>query len=82
MARFKDVKIAMPGGDAIGARPIDYHVKNFTKMGADTYQDHEFLYGKADKLQAQRFVLDYPSVGTTENLMMALVLVEGKYMDC
>ena len=75
LARFKSVKLAMPGGDAIGARPVDYHIKNFTKMGAQVHQDNEFLYGKADKLQAQRFVLDYPSVGTTENLMMALVLV-------
>ncbi|MFA5998563.1 MAG: UDP-N-acetylglucosamine 1-carboxyvinyltransferase [Candidatus Babeliales bacterium] len=78
LARFKSVKIAMPGGDAIGARPLDYHIKNFKKMGADVYQDNEFLHATADKLQAQRFVLDYPSVGTTENLMMALVLVEGQ----
>jgi len=78
LARFKSVKIAMPGGDAIGARPIDYHIKNFRKMNADVYQDNEFLYATTDHLQSQRFVLDYPSVGTTENLMMALVLVEGE----
>ncbi|MCX5923619.1 MAG: UDP-N-acetylglucosamine 1-carboxyvinyltransferase [Candidatus Dependentiae bacterium] len=78
LARFKSVKIAMPGGDAIGARPIDYHIKNFKKMGADVYQDNEFLYATAQTLTPQRFVLDYPSVGTTENLMMALVLVEGE----
>lgn len=78
LARFKSVKIAMPGGDAIGARPIDYHIKNFKKMGADVYQDAEFLYASTDKLNAQRFILDYPSVGTTENLLMALVLVEGE----
>lgn len=78
LAQFKSVKIAMPGGDAIGARPIDYHIKNFVKMGAQAYQDAEFLHGFATTLQAQRFVLDYPSVGATENLMMALVLVQGE----
>lgn len=78
LAQFKSVKIAMPGGDAIGARPIDYHIKNFSKMGAQVYQDREFLYGSAQELRAGRFVLDYPSVGATENLMMALVLVSGE----
>lgn len=77
LTQFKTVKIAMPGGDAIGARPIDYHIKNFKKLGADVYQDHEFLYGSAQQLHAQRLVLDYPSVGATENLLMALVFVPG-----
>lgn len=78
LVQFKSVKIAMPGGDAIGARPIDYHIKNFAKMGAQAYQDNEYLYGTTKKLHAARFVLDYPSVGATENLMMALVLVPGE----
>jgi len=78
LTQFKDAKVAMPGGDAIGARPVDYHIKNFKKLGADVWQDENFLYGKADKLQAQRLILDYPSVGATENLLMALTLVEGE----
>lgn len=78
LTQFKSVKIAMPGGDAIGTRPIDYHIKNFIKMGAQVHLDHEFLYGLAENLIAQRLVLDYPSVGATENLMMALVLVPGE----
>lgn len=78
LARFKEVKLAMPGGDAIGVRPIDYHIKNFIKMGASVYQEDDFLYAKTDGLKPQRFVLDYPSVGATENLMMALVLVSGR----
>lgn len=78
LAQFKEAKVAMPGGDAIGARPVDYHIKNFKKLGADVWQDENFLYGKADKLQAQRLILDYPSVGATENLLMALTLVEGE----
>jgi len=78
LTQFKSVKIAMPGGDAIGVRPIDYHIKNFKKLGAQIEQDRDYLYGNAQQLQAQRLVLDYPSVGATENLMMALVLVEGE----
>ncbi|MBI2345134.1 UDP-N-acetylglucosamine 1-carboxyvinyltransferase [Candidatus Dependentiae bacterium] len=78
LTQFKDVKVAMPGGDAIGVRPLDYHIKNFKKLGADVWQDENFLYGKAYNLQAQRLVLDYPSVGATENLLMALTLVEGE----
>ncbi len=78
LAQFKNVKVAMPGGDAIGARPIDYHMKNFKKLGAQVYQDQDFLYGVAQNLQPQRLVLDYPSVGATENLLMALVLTPGE----
>jgi UDP-N-acetylglucosamine 1-carboxyvinyltransferase len=78
LAQFKSVKLAMPGGDAIGARPLDYHIKNFTKLGARVEQDNQYLYGVAEQLVPQRLILDYPSVGATENLMMALVLTEGE----
>lgn len=78
LAQFKSVKLAMPGGDAIGARPVDYHIKNFKKLGAQVEQDRDFLYGSASQLQAQRLVLDYPSVGATENLLMALTLTPGE----
>ena len=78
LARFKTVQIAMPGGDAIGARPIDYHIKNFKKLGALVVQDGEYLQVSVDHLKNQRLVLDYPSVGATENLMMALVLTDGE----
>jgi UDP-N-acetylglucosamine 1-carboxyvinyltransferase len=78
LAQFGSVKIAVPGGDAIGARPLDYHIKNFKKLGAQVHQDAEFLYGEAETLSAQRLILDYPSVGATENLMMALVVVPGQ----
>jgi UDP-N-acetylglucosamine 1-carboxyvinyltransferase len=78
LTQFKQTKVAMPGGDAIGARPLDYHIKNFKKLSADVWQDSDFLHGKADKLQASRLVLDYPSVGATENLLMALTMVEGE----
>lgn len=78
LTQFKNAKVAMPGGDAIGARPVDYHIKNFKKLGAQVHQDADFLYGVAPQMQAQRLVLDYPSVGATENLLMALTMVEGE----
>lgn len=77
MARFKCADLAFPGGDAIGARPIDYHLKNFKKMGACITQTSGLISLKAEKLLAQRFVLDYPSVGATQNILMAAVLVSG-----
>lgn len=78
LARFDDVKLALPGGDEIGARPIDFHIKNFIKMGARVHQDDDFLYAEATKLNPYKIVLDYPSVGATENLLMALTLVQGE----
>lgn len=77
LARFNCADIAFPGGDAIGARPIDYHLKNFKKMGADVSKTLNLISLKAEKLKAQRFVLDYPSVGATQNILMAAVLVPG-----
>ena len=77
LARFSKVDIALPGGCVIGSRPIDYHLKNFMKLGVIINQQEDFLYAYTDKLVAQRLVLDYPSVGATENLMMAAVLAKG-----
>ncbi len=77
LARFHAADVAFPGGDAIGARPIDYHLKNFKKMGAIISQQGNVISLKADQLTPQRFVLDYPSVGTTQNILMAAVLVPG-----
>ncbi len=77
MARFHQADLAFPGGDAIGARPIDYHLKNFKKMGAVITQAANLISLKAETLTAQRFVLDYPSVGATQNILMAAVLVPG-----
>lgn len=77
LARFRAADVAFPGGDAIGARPIDYHLKNFKKMGATITQQGNVISLRAEKLQAQRFVLDYPSVGATQNILMAAVLVPG-----
>lgn len=77
LARFGRADIAMPGGCLIGTRPIDIHLKNFEKMGVVLQHEAEFLNVKADVLTAQRLVLDYPSVGATENLLMAAVKTPG-----
>jgi len=77
LGRFGSADLAMPGGDEIGARPIDYHLKNFRKMGAKITQSLDLISLKAEKLIAQRFILDYPSVGATQNILMAAVLVSG-----
>lgn len=77
LARFSKAEIALPGGCILGERPIDLHIKNFEKMGVNFTIDGEFLTGTAHKLIAQKIILDYPSVGATENLMMAAVATTG-----
>lgn len=77
LARFSKAEIAMPGGCTIGSRPINYHLNNFVKMGVEIETNSEFLTANAFKLQATKLVLEYPSVGATENVMMAAVLTPG-----
>ncbi|SHH19576.1 UDP-N-acetylglucosamine 1-carboxyvinyltransferase [Tepidibacter thalassicus] len=77
LARFKNSKISMPGGCAIGTRPIDLHLKGFKSLGATIEMDHGFVEAKAEKLVGTKLYLDFPSVGATENIMMAAVLAEG-----
>ncbi|MBN1549106.1 UDP-N-acetylglucosamine 1-carboxyvinyltransferase [Candidatus Babeliales bacterium] len=77
LARFSRADIALPGGCGIGKRPIDYHIKNFEKMGVRYKSNGDMLLATVKQLQAQRLILEYPSVGATENLMMAAVLTPG-----
>jgi UDP-N-acetylglucosamine 1-carboxyvinyltransferase len=77
LARFGKADIALPGGCVIGARPIDYHLKNFERMGVSIEASNDFICAKASTLRPTKLVLDYPSVGATENVMMAAVLVQG-----
>ena len=78
LARFGKVEVAMPGGDAIGTRPIDLHLKAFAKMGAIVDQSGDGVAAYAPVgLRSVRCVLDYPSVGATENILMAAVLAPG-----
>ncbi len=77
LARFGMADIAMPGGCVLGARPIDFHLKAFKKMGT-RYTQHDDSLMAEGTLKAVEHVLEYPSVGATENIMMASVLTEGK----
>lgn len=78
LAKFKKGKIYMPGGCAIGTRPIDLHIKGFETMGAKVFMDHGEIKMDAKDLFGGIVYLDFPSVGATENLMMAASLAKGK----
>ena len=77
LSRFNHTKISMPGGCAIGTRPIDLHLKGFRCLGADVEIDHGFVEARTEKLKGSKLYLDFPSVGATENIMMAATLAEG-----
>lgn len=77
LARFGKADIALPGGCVIGTRSIDYHVKNFQKMGVHIETKGDMLTAHTAHLDAQNIVLAYPSVGATENIMMAATLIQG-----
>ena len=77
LARTGKARIALPGGCAIGARPIDLHLKGFHALGAEIIEGHGYVEAVAEKLIGNNIYLDFPSVGATENIMMAAVLAEG-----
>ncbi|WP_188207596.1 UDP-N-acetylglucosamine 1-carboxyvinyltransferase [Alkalibacillus aidingensis] len=78
LARYGHAKVAMPGGCAIGSRPIDQHLKGLEAMGATVHVGNGYVEAFAsDRLHGARIYLDFPSVGATENLMMAAALAEG-----
>lgn len=77
LARIGKVKISLPGGCAIGTRPIDLHLKGLSLMGANITLGHGYIEAYAEKLRGETIYLDFPSVGATENLMMAGCLAEG-----
>jgi UDP-N-acetylglucosamine 1-carboxyvinyltransferase len=78
IGRFGEFHISLPGGCAIGDRPVNFHMKGFTKMGAQVFDKAGLLSAKAKKLTGTTICLDYPSHTGTENLMMAAVLAEGQ----
>lgn len=78
IARFGKFKLSLPGGCNIGTRPIDLHLKGFAALGAMVNFGHGYVEAYADKLVGNKIYLDFPSVGATENIMMAAVLAEGK----
>jgi UDP-N-acetylglucosamine 1-carboxyvinyltransferase len=77
LAKNGYAKIPLPGGCSIGSRPIDLHLKGFKALGAKVCVEHGFVEIKAAKLKGTRIYLDFPSVGATENIMMAASLAEG-----
>ena len=77
LGRCKKATLAFPGGDAIGKRPIDFHLINFEKMGAKISSEGNTICAIADSLHPGKFIFDYPSVGATENILMAALCVQG-----
>ena len=77
LARLKRAKISLPGGCAIGARPVDYHIKGFEALGAQVEVEKGYIEAKVNKLKGDDIYLDFPSLGATENIMMAACFAEG-----
>lgn len=77
LARLGRARVALPGGCAIGTRPIDLHLKGFEAMGASIKIENGYVEAVAEKLYGARIYLDFPSVGATQNLMMGAVYAEG-----
>ncbi|NFN86564.1 UDP-N-acetylglucosamine 1-carboxyvinyltransferase [Clostridium sporogenes] len=78
ISRFGKFKISLPGGCNIGTRPIDLHLKGFTALGAKVNIGHGYVEAVADNLIGNKIYLDFPSVGATENIMMAAVMAKGE----
>ncbi|CAM3970559.1 UDP-N-acetylglucosamine 1-carboxyvinyltransferase [Smaragdicoccus niigatensis] len=78
MARCRRAIVALPGGDAIGNRPLDMHQAGLELLGARSWVEHGCLMAEADALTGANIGLDFPSVGATENILMAAVLAEGE----
>lgn len=78
LAKTGRTRISLPGGCPIGVRPVDLHLKGFAAMGAKITTGHGYVEAKTENLHAAKIYLDFPSVGATENLIMAAVLAEGQ----
>ena len=78
LGKFKKAEIAYPGGCQIGARPIDIHIKGFKALGAKVVEKHGYIYCNGENLKSGEVLLDFPSVGATESLMMCACLLDGE----
>ncbi|KVE77367.1 UDP-N-acetylglucosamine 1-carboxyvinyltransferase [Burkholderia cepacia] len=78
LARFGEAKVSLPGGCAIGARPVDQHIKGLQAMGAEIGIEHGFIEARAKRLKGARIVTDMITVTGTENLLMAATLADGE----
>ena len=77
LARFGHAHVALPGGCVLGDRPVDYHLKGLAALGATSERRGEYIESRVTSFKAARIVLEYPSVGATENILMAAVLTPG-----
>ena len=77
LARFGQAVVSLPGGCAIGSRPVNLHIEGLVKMGADVHVEGGYIHAKAKRLRAARLVMDLVTVTGTENLMMAATLADG-----
>ena len=77
LARFGEAVVSLPGGCAIGSRPVNLHIEGLVKMGADIHVEGGYIHARARRLKATRLVMDLVTVTGTENLMMAATLAEG-----
>ncbi len=77
LARYGRARVALPGGDDFGPRPIDMHVKGLELLGATFETAHGYIEARADQLMGTRILLEFPSVGATENVLMAAVRAKG-----
>ena len=77
LGRCKRARVALPGGDAIGSRPLDMHQAGLRQLGADCNIEHGCVVASADVLRGAEIQLEFPSVGATENILMAAVVAEG-----
>ena len=77
LARFGEARVSVPGGDDFGHRPIDMHLRGLEEMGVSFQTSHGYIEGRTEGLSGSRVLLEFPSVGATENLLMAAVLAKG-----
>jgi len=80
LARCGEARVALPGGDAIGSRPLDMHISGLIRLGAEVEIEHGYVVARAARLAGAQVWLDFPSVGATENVLMAAVLAKGTTM--
>ena len=78
IANLDEAVVSLPGGCAIGSRPVDLHLKGFEMLGAETTRVHGYIHAKSDNLKGAEIPLGFPSVGATQNIMMAAVKTPGK----
>lgn len=78
LARFGKAKVSLPGGCAIGARPINFHLAGLERLGAEVTLENGYVLASAKRLRGNRVAFEFPSVGATENVMMAAAMAEGE----